>query len=462
MAHDFLNIVQVNTTDLGGGAAKVAWNLFTAFRNQRHKSSFIVGTKKSNDRDVYQIPCTAWESANFYCEDLVSRLSGKIRGIWRLKPFFHNLAHPGNYLNRRYGHEEFCYPASKKILKIAGIEAPDIIHFHNLHGGYFDLRLLPIFSNKIPTVITLHDAWPLSGHCAHAFDCERWKLGCGKCPSLSVYPAIQQDATALNWKKKKRIYADSKLFLVTPCDWLMKRVEQSMLAPGIIASKVIYNGIDTNIFKPAKKNFARKQLGLPSDAIILLFVAHCARNNPWKDYASFKRVVIKLGSVLYPKKVLGVCLGDGGLTESLGDAKMIFIDYVNDSAAVAQYYQASDLYIHATKADTFPNSILEALACGTPVIATAIGGIPEQIRSIDAFDASLTTGALVNGGDVEAMVQNAKFILENATVYNSLAINAVNDVSKRFNLDAQVASYLNFYHDIINKSDNKNVFHQPD
>src|SRR5690606_33473914 len=59
-----------------------------------------------------------------------------------------------------------------------------------------------------------------------------------------------------------------------------------------------------------------------------------------------------------------------------------FVGYQSEPRIVACFYQAADLYLHAAKADTFPTTILEALACGLPVVATAVGGIPEQVSTI--------------------------------------------------------------------------------
>ena len=88
---------------------------------------------------------------------------------------------------------------------------PDIIECHNLHGGYFDLRALPWLSRQAATVLVLHDAWLLSGHCAHSFDCDKWQTGCGACPDLSIEPALRRDGTAHNWTVKQGVYAQSRV-----------------------------------------------------------------------------------------------------------------------------------------------------------------------------------------------------------------------------------------------------------
>src|SRR5439155_11546406 len=121
-------------------------------------------------------------------------------------------------------------------------QRPDLVHCHNLHAKYFDLRVLPWLSRQVPVVLTLHDAWMLSGLCCHSFDCERWRTGCGQCPHLTLYPTIYPgipDATHLNWKRKRKIYRRSRLYVATPSRWLMQKVKQSILAPAVIEARVI-------------------------------------------------------------------------------------------------------------------------------------------------------------------------------------------------------------------------------
>ena len=130
--------------------------------------------------------------------------------------------------------------------------------------------------------MTLHDAWLLSGHCAHSFECERWKSGCGHCPDLTIDPAIRRDATAYNWRRKAKIFAGSKLWVATPSRWLMRKVEESMLARAIVEARVIPNGVDLTVFGPADKEAARARLRYPRRALVVLSPATALRENIWK------------------------------------------------------------------------------------------------------------------------------------------------------------------------------------
>jgi glycosyltransferase involved in cell wall biosynthesis len=333
-------------------------------------------------------------------------------------------------------------------------DSPDVIHCHNLHGGYFDLRVLSWLSRQAPLVLTLHDAWLLSGHCAHSLGCERWKIGCGQCPDLTLYPAISRDATAGNWRRKRKIFSNSRVHVSTPSHWLMQKVEQSHLRGSIANARVIPNGVDLSIFRPADKRRARAALGLPQETDILLFAANQARTNIWKDYTTLQAAVSKLAESL-PEPLLFLCLGGGTGSDHMGSAELRCIPYEKDPQVVAQYYQAADLYVHASRADTFPCSVLEALACATPVIATDVGGIPEQIKglrginlnSVDSnrYEADQATGGLVPVGDVEALAATLAQFLRYPTLRREMSTNALRDAQQRFDLNHQAESYLSWY-----------------
>jgi glycosyltransferase involved in cell wall biosynthesis len=359
------------------------------------------------------------------------------------------------------GIEDFGHPGTYGLLDLCP-GTPDVVHCHNLHGGYFDLRVIPRLSQRVPVLLTLHDAWLLSGHCAHSFECERWKFGCGRCPDLTIYPAISRDATAYNWRRKRDIFArSSRLYLATPCRWLMAKVEQSVLYPAIKQARVIPYGIDLNQFRPAPKQEMRRDLGLPRDAELLLFTANGIRRNIFKDYETLRTVIARVAEQRSRRRLLFIALGDNGPPERIGQAEVRFVPYQKDPAIVARYYQAADIYLHTARADTFPNTILEALACGTPVMATAVGGIPEQVKGAASLGTGLNavhlntyapdeaTGMLAVARDAEAIATGVGRLLDNLPLRQRLGQNAAKDARQRFDLKREVENYLNFYEEIV-------------
>ena len=436
MSESGLRILQVSTYDIAGGAEKIAWDLFTLYRTRGHQSWLTVGVKRSQNRDVFPIQ----NRFNQVSRHIPSNIRNLPQVLYMGRKVDY-LTNPRRISAHLKGHEDFDHSGTWNLLNLTP-EPPDILHCHNLHGGYFDLRALPYLSHHVPTVLTLHDAWLLAGHCAHSFNCERWKTGCGDCPDLSIFPAIRQDATTYNWQRKAEIYRNSRLYVVTPCQWLMDLLDQSMMKPGIVASKVIPNGVDLKVFHPIDRAKAREELGLPCDAKILLFAANGIRKNIWKDYKTLQsalKIIAKSGTT-----VLCLALGEAAPPERIGDVEIRFVPYQRDPKKVARHYQAADLYVHPARADTFPNTVLEALACGIPVVASAIGGIPEQI-------VKERTGFLVPVEDAQTMAARILDLLADEGLRLGMGKEAAAEAARWFGQERMTREYLSFYREILDR-----------
>ena len=461
-----MRILQVNTYDIGGGAEAVARNLHRVYRDSGHISWLAVGSKIDTASSVLLIPNDPyrkrWAKTWIAIGNLTSHLIGKIRGVSLLRTILQiYIGQPGRVWNSWQGKEDFDFPGTWRLLAMP-TERPDVVHCHNLHGNwpnsvYFDLCFLPTLSQQVPVVLTLHDAWMITGHCAHSFKCERWKKGCGNCPDLTIPPAAYADATRYNWRRKRDVYARSRLYVVTPSQWLMDKVEESILLPGVVQKKVIPNGVDLSIFHPEDKATARASVGIMGDIKVLLFAANGIRRNVWKDYQTIREAIKIVSNKLISKPLLFIGLGDKLPTEHFGSSELRFVPFQKDLKTVASYYQGADIYVHASKADTFPNAVLEALACGTPVVATAVGGISEQLSSAHV-PASVTnlnrqtnspTGVLVPERDPSAMAAAIEVLLREETLRQSLAENAAAYSRRHFDLKQQAHAYLDLYEQAI-------------
>jgi glycosyltransferase involved in cell wall biosynthesis len=442
-----LRIVQVNTVDVRGGAEQVAVNLLTAYRARGHASWLAVGEKHSDDPNIRLLPNDAmrgrwarfWQgvAGNLQPATSASRVAtvlGRLAGA---------LAEPDRRLAYYLGREDFDFPGTRRLLALAE-ERPHVVHAHNLHGGYFDLRQVPWLSHQVPLVLTLHDAWLLSGHCAHSFECDRWHTGCGHCPDLSIYPAVRRDATAYNWRRKRAIFARSRLFVATPSRWLMRRVEESILAPAIDESRVIPNGIDLSVFRPADRHAARAALGLPPDAPVLVATGIEAARSAWKDLRVLREAVRRLAEHWAGPPIHLLVLGATAPNEQHVGAAIRFVPYRRDPREVATYLQAADVYVHAARADTYPLAVLEAMACGTPVVASAVGGIPEQVDDG-------RSGFLVPVGDAAALAACLQMVLSDESLRSRLGVRAAERAQRSFDFERQVDAYLDWYTELVHR-----------
>jgi glycosyltransferase involved in cell wall biosynthesis len=223
---------------------------------------------------------------------------------------------------------------------------------------------------------------------------------------------------------------------------LIDKLEQSIVAPAVIESRVIPNGVDLEVFHAGDRDAARARLGLPREADVLLFTALSIRENFWKDYKTLRGAIAQLAEDRPMRPLIFLSVGEAASAEKIGNAEIRFIPLLEESRRVAEFYQAADLYIHASRADTFPTSILEALACETPVVATAIGGIPEQI--IDG-----ETGILTPPGDPGAMANAIETLLDGVAWRRAMSAKAGEEARRSFGRDRMIEDYLSWFDEIL-------------
>lgn len=424
-----LRVLQVNSSDASGGAERIALRLHQSYRQQGLDSSLVVGLHRRYDEaGVLPIDPQARPDRP---RSTTLRIASVLRD-------------PARKVRQLRGIEEFDYPASRALIEGLSRRDADVLHLHNLHGDYFDLRAISGVSQRLPVIVTMHDAWLLSGHCAHSLACAKWVSGCGPCPDLTLYPAVRRDATRANWERKRDIYRHSRLHVVTPSRWLADKVERSILRPGAVDVSVINNGIHTATFSPGDRGAARHALGLPADAQIALFVATRARSNPYKDWA-----LLRSALDLLPRPSAGprifLTVGEAGADEHLPSGLLMARAAVTEPEQMAQYFRAADLYVHAARADTFPSVVLEAMSCGTAVVATDIGGIGEQVVSLGAERTGLDATGMLTPRDPQALSKAVGRLFDDAELRGRLGAAGSRRVREHFDEPRMVAAYLDAY-----------------
>jgi len=252
---------------------------------------------------------------------------------------------------------------------------------------------------------------------------------------LDFTPVLRRDGSAYNWQRKQEIYRKSRLSLVCPSKWLADAVSHSILMPTAVQLVVIPNGIDKSVFKPADKMAARERMGWPRDAFIVMFAANSIVKNIWKDYSTMREAIRIAGENAYGRPMRFFAIGDTAPAEHVGTVKIDFLPY-RDS--IADCYQAADVYLHAAKADTFPTVIIEALACGTPVVATAVGGISEQVRNGE-------TGFLAPEGDATTLAEYLVKLIQDPGMLQAMGRAARHDAMERFSKERMINSYMALY-----------------
>jgi glycosyltransferase involved in cell wall biosynthesis len=273
----------------------------------------------------------------------------------------------------------------------------------------------------------MHDEWLMTGHCAYTLGCDRWEAACGSCPHLDVYPALKVDGTAGNRRRKAELYARSRVHVVAPSSWLLDRAQRSILSSAVATARVIPNGIDLSLFSPGERRAGNE--------LVLVFAAQGARTNPYKDFETLRGAL----ELLRDRPLLAIALGEAGLEERIGEVTLRCEPFVARQDVAARL-RGADIYIHATKADNHPLAVLEALACGLPVVASRVGGIPEQLTE--------ETGVLVEPGDPQALAAAIAALHDDPEQRARMGAAAAADARERFGLEQQVDAYLDLYREI--------------
>ena len=282
----------------------------------------------------------------------------------------------------------------------------DLIHFHNLHGGYFNIFSLPKLSKAKKCIWTLHDPWIIND----------------KEALVPEYKNIFKNENILFHKLKKISINNSNIVLVTPSYWLKDKITAEYPNKRI---EVIHNGTDTKVFTPTDKTEARKTLNLPINKKIILFVANGGKENIEKG--AYYLEIIKN---LY-KDILFI---------ELGGEK----NYIKDEKELALYYSAADILLFPSLAENLPLSILEAMSCGTPVVAFKIGGIPEIIDH-------KKNGYIAEYKNLEDIVKGIDFVLNHPNQIN-LGIEARRKIVNTFDVTNMINKYMSLYKEITKKN----------
>ena len=412
-----MKIVQINTICGVGSTGRIAADLYRLAEEKGEKSAFVYG-RGTHPEDLKQVYKTG-STVDFGCHVL--------------RNFFMD--------GSGFGSAE----PTRKMLRWLEEWKPDLIHLHNIHGFYLQIELLFAFirENRIPVVWTLHDCWPLTGHCAH-FDyvgCDKWKEGCYQCVQHRTgYPyALFCDNSRANYIRKRDAFCQAeKMTIVTPSKWLGKIVEQSFLKSYPV--KVIPNGIDLTRFSykpdtPYAVDFVQ-QNHLTGKKIIL------GVSNGWiqrKGFAYFEELaqrledswrIILVGVNARQRKEL--CRHYRG--------KIIPVERTQNIEQLAALYSLADLFVNPTLEDTFPTTNLEALACSTPVITFRTGGSPEMLDE--------SCGRVVTRGDSRELEETIRNTMEEV---DSMRPHC-REKALQYDRFTQYEKYISLYHEMMESS----------
>jgi glycosyltransferase involved in cell wall biosynthesis len=251
--------------------------------------------------------------------------------------------------------------------------------------------------------------------------------------------SIVEDFSAKSWRRKNMAFErldTSAVHIVAPSKWLADSAQSSALLSKFPVSVIPY-GIDTEVFQPRDKACARGIFGIPNDAQVILFVA---------DRAGEKRkgldlLVEALRELNAGQNVWFLMTGSGAVGFDLGDRVRAF-EYIHDERMMSLLYSAANVFVAPSVQDNLPNTALEAMACGVPVVAFAAGGLKDLVCDEE-------TGRLAPVGDVKALRALLKEVLsspqQTAKMAEASRIRAISE----YTLERQAERYISLYQKLL-------------
>lgn len=420
-----MNISIVSTLDNVGGAAIAAYRLFKGLKELKQEPVMLVKEKKSNDPGIYKIRTKAPE---YKIEQMLFQQIHK-------EEIFQNRSERSNTWF------SLLYPGYD-LSKTQVIANSEIINLHWIAGFQSVETIESLLKMKRPVVWTLHDENPYTGGCHYTAGCTKYQKDCKNCLQLNE-DSFQLPFYSL--KNKINLW-NQNLTIVTPSKWLAQGAKKSRVFKDLRV-EVIPNSLETDIFKPKAKNLAKKELGLDPQLITLLFGAYTG----FEKRKGFVKLLDAMKYCLQDKefktlvKKAGIkILTFGPPQEDLEklDIEIELIGYINDKERLSSIYSAAEIFILPSLEDNLPNTMLEAMACGTPVIGFEVGGLPDMVEND-------VTGYLAPCFDSEKLGRLILTLVFDKNKRNQMSGNCRQLIEKKFKLQDQAGNYLELFNDLL-------------
>lgn len=404
-----MNIVYVSSTDIIGQRFNGNYYL-EGLNNQGHSAKQLVWNRESASEHVVEMYQTRFKRIG-------QKISSKIEDLISVR----GMLHPSTFL----------------LPRNATFKQADIIHYQLIQWpNFFGFPALPYLTSKKKSFLTLHDLWPLTGHCVSPYDCNRWQIGCGQCPYLKVDFEMRTDRTQFNFKLKEKIFQNSNLEIIVASELMKKRAHMSPMLKGKKIHKVPF-GLDTKVYQPKDKKLSRKLLGVAENDFVIVLRASI---DLVKGLDTIKRVLTQLGS---EKNIHILTVNQKSKLDEFKDRfKVTDYGWVSDDKLMTTIFSASDVFLMPSVQETFGMMALEAMACGCPVVVFDGTALPEIVECSGA-------GIVLKQGDWQGMAEVLRKLREQPQLNKEMSIRGPLHVQKYYNIDGILEQLLKIYSNAV-------------
>jgi glycosyltransferase involved in cell wall biosynthesis len=410
-------ILHVSPTDIKGGACLGAYNLHKALQRCGADSRMLVLRKFSDDPSVVTRSGPLMQSFEAL-RDPIDRLP--------LQPY-------------RWQRNAWWSVGWLPVDLKSAIDQikPDIVQFHWVGRGMVPIRELTKLRDYA-LLWTLRDMWPLTGGCHYSGECTKYLTGCGACPQLGS--TSENDISRWQWRAKQKHWRDLPITYVALSNWLAREARRSPLVAGNEVAR-LPNGIDVNRFQPSDKAAARAAWDLPSDRQIILFGAMHALADPRKGFSYLVDALRRLAAQGWGERATAVVFGADRIEGDFG-IPVRFLGEIKNDSALAQLYSAADVMVTPSLYENAAKTVMEALACGTPVTAFANTG------QFDLVDHKLN-GYLAEDRSASDLAAGIAWCLEQAQAGAILSTQARLKAVSQFNIETIARDHLVLYERLL-------------
>jgi len=311
----------------------------------------------------------------------------------------------------------------------------DVLNLHWVQNFLNPEAIAGLMNIGRPVVFTLHDMAPFTGGCHYAAGCDGYAGDCAPCPQLND-DALELPRAQL--ALKRRAYARPHVAAVAPSRWLAGAAARSgVFAAGSVHH--LWNSVETDVFRPLDPGKARAAFGIDPDARTILFGAYhnSERRKGFRHLlAAIRRLRLRpeIGRLLDDGRLKILIFGQATPEMAEEGLPVVDLGYVVEDEKLTQAYNAATLVVLPSLEDNQPNILLEAMACGTPVVSFAVGGMVDVIK--DGIN-----GRLAPAFDIAALAQAMFQLLMDPAQAAALGAEARRDMVEHAALDVQARNY---------------------